>query len=195
MADEYGPYADAINQDTEWQHGTAVIRLTPGSFHTDPEDTAFYINDGAYIHANSGHVNVGPSKIRFHKTYHYMRLYAPGVHVGAVIITGDETTAKHGLRLGGSGGNNRINISAYWPDGTKLRFANATEYNSIAESGHNLWISWHWPSLRGSGGPSRIDQLITQNAAQQAELDELRARVEGLESYHPILTFDETEFK
>lgn len=168
--DEYGPYQDAINDDTVWQHATCVLRLEDGSFHTDPDDSAYYLNDAAYIHANSAHVNVGPTKVRFHKTEHYIQLLVPGAKVGSVIVTGDETAAMKRLMFGARGGTDNVKIFASDPNGT-IRLANATEYRNMAESGLNLWISWVWPRVRGTGGPPLQDQI-----------DALTARVEALEN-------------
>lgn len=188
MADEYGPFWDAVNNDTEWQFAVSCIRLTDGSFHTHPDYPEFYYNTGAYVHANSAHVNVGVTEILFDKDYHVIRLLAPGTGVGTVGIWGDETCVQKRMQFGCSGGNSRINITISTDEYDKYPISNATMYRELAESGLNFWLLWAWPKLRGTGGPDRIEQLSSR-------VDELQARIDSLESFHPWIVFDETEFE
>lgn len=169
--DELGPYNDAINPDTQWDIATAIVRLTPGTFHTYDPDPNYYTNTGAYLHFNSAHIEVGATQVLFHKTDHCMRIVVPGAGVGYVDVSGDEVSAKYGLLWGCSGGNDGVNAYAYRTDGSKVKLANAAEYSAIAESGNNVWCIWVWPRVRGTGGPSLQDQI-----------DALTARVEALEN-------------
>lgn len=191
MANEYGDFWDAVNDDTEWQFACSVIRLTDGYFYTHPDYPEFYYNTGAYVHANAAHVNVGITEILFDKDYDVIRLLAPGTHVGAVGIWGDETCVQKRMMFGCSGGNSRINVTISTDEYDKYPISNATKYRELAEYNLNFWLLWAWPKHRGDGGPDRVDKLSARLDALESEYAQ---RLAALESFHPFLVFDETEF-
>jgi hypothetical protein len=170
-SDEYGPYQDAINSDTEWSTGGGVIRLAPGTVN---QMTGEFSSGGPYVHANSAHVAVG-----------IQHIYVKGSGVGggdlivehdnpgrvtSISCDPDETIAALAT-AGVSGGIGEMVIRFYRLDGTRLYLHHQDDYDYISGTYNNIWLEWKGPKVRGSGGPS-----LTQRIA------ELEARVTALEN-------------
>jgi len=177
MSNEFGPYQDAAQPDDEWEIRTAVIRITSGANYQDPNDPDLLLNDGLYIHANSGHVATGAVKVAIDKTSKRIHVVTDGARMGAVIVTGDETAARDRLMFGGTGGNEWVNIAVSDPGGL-VDMADNTDYNRIASSNLNLWVAWFTPKVRGVGDLSKAEQAL-------ARIADLEARVDALECQPP----------
>lgn len=109
-----------------------------GDFHLD--------KDGPYLHVNGSHSAPYVTSIAIEGDWLviYTDLPAEGAQCSSVTVSPDETIAGlHGVIGGASGGNNRTRVRLYSTSlGRRLRLSRADDYNLIAGSTSNLWMTW-----------------------------------------------------
>lgn len=186
MANEYGTYQDAWRPDNTSMEFGGVVRLLAA---------------GPDILSDGPHVARGLQSTYIDASGYLVVEHDGAEPVGTAIIQIDETLAARGVICGPSVGGSSTRIRFYRVGTGLLDLNNATHYGYVSGTSSNIWIYFNFPLNRGNGSPTldelnaaAIEDLQSAVAALQSENDELNERVAALETFHPILIFDETEF-
>lgn len=155
MADEYGPYRDAIAPDIEWDLRTCVIRFEPGIVNGD----GTFETGGPYIHANETHVSVGVVDVHVTSAGQLEVINDGGAPIGSIVCTPDESLVGRGIDLGPSGGAPGTRFTARQEGVGILNLTQQSDWDAIAGETCNVWLAWLTPAVRSSGRPSLSDRI------------------------------------
>lgn len=171
MADEYGPYRDAIAPDIEWEIRTCVVRFEPGTVNGD----GTFESGGPYIHANSTHVSVGVVDVHVTTAGQLEVVNDGGAPIGSIACVPDESLVQRGIDLGPSGGAPGTRFTARQEGVGQLNLTQQADWDAIAGVNCNVWLTWLTPAVRSAGRPSPVDRI----AALEASVAELLRRSPG----------------
>lgn len=171
MANEYGDFMDSgFNDDTIWRLGGCPIRLDAGTV----AGGGSFSSGGPYIIADGPHVAVGVVSVEVNSAGNLL-ITTDGSFSPICIahVTPDETLAGRGISCGPSVGTTTTVVSFSKAD-VQLDLTTQTDWDKVAGSSSNIWVSWASPIVRGIGQPSLAQQAIDLYTA-------LEARVAALE--------------
>lgn len=171
MANEYGDFMDSgFNDDTIWRIGGCAIRLEAGTV----SGGGAFASGGPSIIADGPHVAVGVVSVAVNSGGNLV-ITTDGsfTPICAVHVTPDEALAANGVSCGPSVGTLTTIVSFSKAD-VQLDLTTQTDWDAVAGSSSNIWVSWASPIVRGTGADSLAQQAIDLYTA-------LEARVAALE--------------
>jgi hypothetical protein len=171
MANEYGNFMDAGgNDDTIWRFGGCVVRLEPGTV----TGGGTFASGGPSILADADHISVGAISVAVNASG-YIVVTTDGAiaPICWADANPDESLAALAVDSGASWNPTTTSIIMS-KDGVQLNLTNQADWDAVAGSSNNLWVSWGAPVYRGVGADSLAQQAIDLYTA-------LEARVAALE--------------
>jgi len=171
MANEYGNYQDSgFNDDTIWRLGGGPIKLDPGTV----AGGGAFSSGGPSIIADGPHVAVGVVSVEVNSAGNLLITTDGSFNPICIAhVTPDETLAARGISCGPSVGTTTTVVSFSKAD-VQLNLTVQADWDAVAGSSSNIWVSWASPIVRGVGAVSLAQQAIDLYTA-------LEARVAALE--------------
>lgn len=171
MANEYGNFMDSgFHDDTRWRMGGCVIRLGIGTV----AGGGAFTSGGPLIHADENHISVGAISVAVNGTGNLVITTDGGIApITWCLVDEDEALSAAGIQAGASWNATTTTIFMS-QGGAALDLTTQTDWDAVAGSSSNLWVSWGAPVYRGVGEPSLAQQAIDLYTA-------LEARVAALE--------------
>lgn len=157
MADEHGPFMDSgFNDDTIWRFGGCAVRLQVGTV----AGGGAFTSGGPAIIADENHIAVGAVSVAVNSSGQIVVTTDGGIApITSCVVVPDETLAGAGVTAGASHGPTSTVITMS-QGGSALDLTTQTDWNAVAGTNANLWISWKAPVVRGVGEPSIAQQCL-----------------------------------